>query len=179
MRKLALAIVVCALVVAVVHGDCQPPKTAQASSNLNCNWYNSNACCAQADIAALDHKAVEAYDGCNTITSRCADQFILYECGIFCSPDWTDWGDSDTGQIRICGKFADKLWNDCSFQEVKAWYTGDSCQRIRDVYKDGEALAAGLELIYVANNTDCYNAASSLVPTILILIASVVALLIL
>jgi len=168
-----LLLLFCSFVV-LCSGDCPVNTTPEKRTNQNCAWYNSDSCCTSAVISLLNTKQggaarqIPSGKYCRTINTACTNAYLLFSCGLFCSPEHSTWlQNASTGEVRICASFAKSLYDACSSQQLTDLYENvpnalDSCKDVSEVYADAEAMAAGLSMVYATDNTNCYNSANSL-----------------
>jgi len=156
-----------------IKGDCYTPhshknpfqKTKPAERNLDyCQWYNKLTCCTDSPSGL---QRADFQGPCGTPSSTCSSQLNLYQCR-FCSPFYSDFVDTTTQKLKVCAKFANKLYDDC--RESNLEYESGLCKKVKDNWRDGKDFIENVfDHIYVDDNTDCFNQSNSNAPSFLIL----------
>eukprot|EP01115_Flamella_aegyptia_P003573 TRINITY_DN1628_c0_g2_i1.p1 TRINITY_DN1628_c0_g2~~TRINITY_DN1628_c0_g2_i1.p1 ORF type:complete len:176 (+),score=67.04 TRINITY_DN1628_c0_g2_i1:24-551(+) len=169
MNKLFSVIVLLGLASTVLGGCLSPLATAEKRELSSCQWYNDNTCCTDGDVPKRDE--LKENDGCAEPKEGCVDQAFLLSCGLSCSPDFSDYIDGTS--IKLCKKFADKLYGSCKDSDFKSSNDG-SCKKFKDEYSSGKDFTEkGLGGIYVDGDSGCFNAAGLTQPLIALVIAAV------
>jgi len=167
--------IVVACLIASVVGDCLIPglQTAEARTNTNCAWYNSNSCCTsdQANAAVAPFS-----DGCTAPETKCQQLINLLECGTACSPDISSAIDTSSGQLRVCSKFADHVYSSCSSSQFPN--SQGSCETLSSAYSTSKAFwtAQGVEYDTTDSAPTCFNAGSVAQPMIALVVLAAIAL---
>ena len=93
-----------------------------------------------------------------------------------CSPDWSTYQESGLlGKIRVCMKFADKIYDACKGSETYT-LSGD-CESYGDKYANAQEMIEGVfGATYYDGSDPCFNSGSLIQPAFFITLVASLAL---